>query len=47
MPVTVDRKETKDRTVSRLADLTEDAAYLALLFAGIMMVVALIAAFVV
>jgi hypothetical protein len=47
MATTVDKREPKDRTMNRLADLAEDAAFLVVLFSGVVMVAALIAAFVV
>jgi len=45
MATTVDKREPKDRTVNRLADLAEDAAFVVMLFSGIVMVAALVAAF--
>jgi hypothetical protein len=47
MLTTTAQREPKDRTMNRLADLAEDAAFLVVLFSGVVMVAALIAAFVV
>jgi len=47
MLTTTAQREAKDRTMNRLADLAEDAAFLVVLFSGVVMVAALIAAFVV
>jgi hypothetical protein len=46
MLATIDRSDAKDRTMNRLADLAEDAAFLVVLFSGVVMVAALVAAFV-
>jgi hypothetical protein len=47
MPATIDDRRAKDRSASRLADLAEDAAFIVMLFSGLVLVVALIAALVI
>lgn len=47
MLTTIDRRDHSDRTMNRLADLAEDAVFLIVIFSGLVIVAALIAAFVV
>jgi hypothetical protein len=43
MHTTVDRPKGSERTMERLAELAEDAAFLLMLFSGIVIVIAIIA----
>jgi hypothetical protein len=44
MRTTVDEQRARDRTTDRRADLAEDAAFVVMLFSGIVLVVAIVVA---
>jgi hypothetical protein len=44
MRTTVDEQRARDRTTDRRADLTEDVAFVVMLFSGIVLVVAIVVA---
>ena len=44
MHTTVDEQRARNRTTDRRADLTEDLAYLSILFAAVVVIVAIIVA---